>query len=77
MDERRQILYMQVRIIRLAAERLHATMKFVAELFEKYGVLKYIEIGFGIFHVEGDEAILSDVFAFLRRKGVNLDAELG
>ncbi|MDO5354053.1 MULTISPECIES: DUF3791 domain-containing protein [unclassified Catenibacterium] len=38
-------------------------------IFKKYDVLGYIEIGYGIFGCEGDEAVLDDITDFLKRKG--------
>ena len=35
----------------------------------KNDVLGYIEIGYGIFSCEGDEAVLDDITDFLKRKG--------
>lgn len=57
MNERQQIIYMQTRMIRLAFERWNQPMERIVAIFETYDVLQYIEEGFGIFHVEGDEAV--------------------
>lgn len=73
MSEKRQIIYMQTRLMRLAAETWNKTMDDVVELFTGYGVLQYIEECFGIFHVEGDEAILDDVVTYLENKGAIWD----
>lgn len=69
MDEKQQILFMQIRILRMAAEKFNLTLKEAAELFKKFDVLKYIREGFGIFHVEGDEAVFEDVKNYLKVKG--------
>lgn len=69
MDEQRQILFMQIRILRIASERFNLSLKDTAALFKKYEVLKYIRECFGIFHVEGDEAIFDDVKSYLKIKG--------
>ena len=69
MDEKRQILFMQIRILRMASERFHLTLKETAELFKKFEVLRYIRECFGIFHVEGDEAVFDDVKSYLKIKG--------
>ena len=37
-----------------------------------FDVLRYIRECFGIFHVEGDEAVFEDVKAYLKAKGANL-----
>ena len=71
MSERQQIIYMQTRLIRLAAAEWNQTIGAVAELFTKYDVFQYIEECFGIFHVEGDAAVLDDITAYLKNRGVN------
>ena len=74
MNERQQIIYMQTRIMRLASEEWNKPIEVIAELFAQYGVLHYIEECFGIFHVEGDEAVLEDVATYLKNKGVTGNA---
>ena len=74
MNERQQIIYMQTRIMRLASEEWNKPIEIIAELFAQYGVLHYIEECFGIFHVEGDEAVLEDVATYLKNKGVTSNA---
>ncbi len=69
MNEQQQILFMQIRILRKASERFGLSLKETAELFKKFGVLKYIRECFGIFHVEGDEAVFEDVKSYLKLKG--------
>lgn len=69
MGEQQQIIYMQTRVIRLASERWSMPMKDVVETFSHYEVLQYMENCFGIFHVEGDEAILEDVTEYMKNKG--------
>lgn len=76
MDERQQILYMQARIIRLASERWNRSISQIAELFAENDVLRYIEEGFGVFHVEGDEAVLEDVITYLKNRGEGSIAEI-
>ncbi len=72
MNEQQQILFMQVRIIRMASERFGISLKEAAELFKKFEVLSYIRVGWGIFHTEGDEAVFVDVKQFLKNKGANI-----
>ena len=52
---------MQTRIIRLASEEWHLSIEKIIEIFDKVDVLGYIETGYGIFHCEGDEAVLEDI----------------
>ena len=60
---------MQTRLIWLASEEWHLSVEQVIHIFKKYDVLGYIEIGYGIFGCEGDEAVLDDITDFLKRKG--------
>lgn len=69
MNERQQILYMQARIMRLASGKWSRPIEAIAELFARFQVFQYMEACFGIFHVEGDEAILEDVARYLENKG--------
>lgn len=70
MDEKLQVLFMQTRLLRLASERWEKTIEDVVHVFTSSEVFAYIEDGFGIFHCEGDLAILEDIEEFLERKGV-------
>jgi hypothetical protein len=72
MNEQQQILFMQVRILRIAAQRFNLSLKEAALLFKKFDVLRYIREGFGIFHVEGDEAVFEDVKSYLKFKGAGV-----
>ena len=69
MNESQQILFMQIRILRMMAERNSISLKQAAEIFGKYNVLTFIREGFGIFHVEGDEAVFDEVKTYLQSKG--------
>ena len=72
MNEQQQILFMQVRILRIAAQRFNLSLKDAALFFKKFDVLRYIREGFGIFHVEGDEAVFEDVKSYLKFKGASV-----
>ncbi len=69
MNEQQQILFMQIRILRMASERFNLSLKETALLFKKCDALKYIRECFGIFHVEGDEAVFDDIKDYLKIKG--------
>lgn len=69
MDEKSQIIYMQTRLTRLAAERWNMSIPQVATLFEEKGVYHYIAKMWDLFHVEGDLAVLDDVKQYLDAKG--------
>lgn len=74
MSEQEEIIFMQTRLIRLASEEWDMPIVQIIELFRKFDILGYIEKGYGIFHCEGDEAILEDIAELLARKGVTLNA---
>ena len=74
MNDKTEITFMQTRIIRLAAEEWHLSIDEVVEMFRKMNVFDYIEKGYGIFHCEGDEAVLEEVGEFLARKGIDVYA---
>ena len=42
----------------------------IQSIFIKYGVYEYIEDGYELFHLEGDEAVLQEIAEMLKRKGV-------
>lgn len=73
MSERQQIIYMQARLIRLASTEWDLSIEKAAILFHQYDVLQYIEDCFGIFHAEGDKAILEDIKVYLKNKGITND----
>lgn len=72
MNETEQILFMQIRLLRMLAYKAGLTLKQAAQIFDTYNVLSFIREGFGIFHVEGDEAVFEEVKAFLKAKGASL-----
>lgn len=74
MSEKAQITFMQTRLIRLASEAWKLPLENVVSIFKSFNVFSYIESGYGIFHCEGDEAVLEDVEKFLERKGMNVNA---
>ncbi|MBQ4014117.1 MAG: DUF3791 domain-containing protein [Treponema sp.] len=69
MTQAQQILFMQIRLLRIMAEKYSLSLKETAEIFRQYDVLPFIREGFGIFHVEGDEAVFEEVKAYLKSKG--------
>ena len=69
MTERRQITHMQVRLVRMAVEKWGLPVGKVAGIFSEYQVFEYIRDCFGIFHVEGDEAIWEDLVPYLKSRG--------
>ena len=73
MGEKAEITFMQARLIRLASESWKMPIDKIVELFKKMNVFTYIEKGYGIFHCEGDEAVLEDINDYLERKGMDVN----
>ena len=72
MSEKTEITFMQTRLIRLASEEWHLPVEQIIHLFKEADVLGYIEKCYGIFHCEGDEAVLEDSTEFLQRKRIEI-----
>lgn len=72
MTRKEEILYMQTRLLRLAASYGSHSDDEIQSIFVKYGVYEYIEDGYELFHLEGDEAVLQEIAEMLKRKGVDL-----
>ena len=64
MSEKTEITFMQTRLIRLASEEWHLPVEQIIHLFKEADVPGYIEKCYGIFHCEGDEAVLEDITEF-------------
>lgn len=73
MSEKAEITFMQTRLIRMASEEWHLSIDRIIELFKKVDVLDYIEKCYGIFHCEGDEAVLEEITEFLESKGIRVN----
>lgn len=74
-DERKEeIIFMQTRLVRLASKEWHLPVDEIFNIFGKADVLGYIEKCYGIFHCEGDDAVLEDITEFLQRKGIQISA---
>lgn len=67
MSEKAQVLFMQIRLVRLAAETWNILIEDAVRVFRDADVFGYIEKGYGIFYCEGDEAILEDISEFIER----------
>ena len=74
MSKKEEIIFMQIRLIRLASEEWHLSIDTIIEIFKHKNVFSYIEKGYGVFHCEGDEVVLEDVGDFLMRKGIDVYA---
>ena len=67
MSEKEEIIFMQTRLVRLASKEWHLPVDEIFNIFGKADVLGYIENCYGIFHCEGDDAVLEDITEFLQR----------
>lgn len=74
MDEDTQALFMQARIARLASLRRGVSLNRATTVLWESGALAYVRDCFDYFHLEGDEAVLDDVEAFLANRGVAIHA---
>ena len=72
MSEKEEIIFMQTRLVRLASKEWHLPVDEIFNIFGKADVLGYIEKCYGIFHCEGDDAVLEDITEFLQRRGSKL-----
>ena len=73
-QEKQDIIFMQTRLIRCAAEEWKMPIIKVVKIFSTMHIFEYIEKGYGIFHCEGDYAIMEDIDEVLKRKGVDVYA---
>ncbi len=76
MSENTEIIFMQTRVLRLAAERWNTSIQKACGVFDKFGIFRFIRECYGIFHTEGDEAVLEEVMKVLDYRGVDIRAEI-
>ena len=67
MSEELQVLYMESRLVRLATKEWNMSRNDVVKKFKDNHVYKFIADLWGIFHVEGDYAVLDDIEEYLKR----------
>ena len=48
------------------------TCEEVYDLFEKYGVLNYLQEGYDVLHTQGKEWLMNDINEFLKIRGYNV-----
>lgn len=68
MEEQSQIIYMQTRLVRLAAEQWGKPYQDIVKLFKEKGVFHYIAKMWELFHIEGDLAVLDEIQRYLDSK---------
>ena len=59
------LFMLQVRLFRLAQQVWNMSAAECSELFEKYDIYNYISICYEEFHVQGDDANLSDIKRYI------------
>ena len=74
MSEQNQIIFMQARLLRLASARWNVSIQDANRIFDKHHVFEFIRDCFGIFHTEGDEAVLDDIMLMINNQGAEIDA---
>lgn len=67
--EARNLLYHSKLYKALEKQETKLTGKEVYELFEKYGVLKYLHDGYDMLHTQGDGWLMNDIKEFLKIRG--------
>lgn len=58
--------------IEIFKEENKLTGKEVYELFERYGVLKYLHDGYDMLHTQGGGWLMNDINEFLKIRGYNV-----
>lgn len=48
------------------------TGKEAYEIFDKYGVFKYLQEGYDMLHTQGDKWLMNDIDEFLKVRGYNV-----
>lgn len=70
-----EILFMQIRLVDCASKKWHKSIKETSQIFKKYDVYRFIRRCYGIFHTEGDEAVMYDIQNHINKIG-GLDAAI-
>ena len=65
MPENEQILFMQLRLIKMAEKRWNKPISEVIDIFKGHKLAELIERCFYIYHMEGDEAVYADIMEHL------------
>lgn len=77
MEERKQIICMQIRMARRAASEWGVSVGEAAQRLAADDALDFIEELFPLFHMEGDEAVFQDVLEYMaRREGETVAASI-
>ncbi len=66
------LFLIQIRLFRLAQSKWNLDEERCSTIFNKYKIYDYIETCYEFFHVQGDEANLSDIENYLKNNGAEL-----
>ena len=69
MEREKDILQISIRLFIAAAEKWGLSIGKCAELFDKYEIDEYIETCYDFFHIQGDNANLTEIEHYLEGKG--------
>ena len=65
-----EITFMQIRIVRLFAQRFSLEVNEVNRIFNENKIYELIEDCYGVYHCGGDEIVYNDVLEIFRKNGV-------
>lgn len=71
-DREKDIIDMQVWLLRMAERKWHLSSSECADLFEKWNIFGYISRCYDILHLSSYECALQDVENYLESKGVKV-----
>lgn len=74
MSEKLEMIFMQVRLIRLASEEWGVSIQEAAAIFDEFDVFQFIDDCYGLFHTEGDRAVLNEIEVLIKNRGVDANA---
>lgn len=67
-----EVLFMEIRLIRMLCNRLRISTNKANELFNNYHIYDYIESCYDSLHTESDENAYADIVEILKRDGALL-----
>lgn len=66
------LFLIQIRLFRLAQSKWNLDEEKCSKIFNKYKIYDYIETCYEFFHVQGDEANLTDIEKYLKNNGAEI-----
>lgn len=64
-----EIVFMELRLMRMLCNRLQINTNKANEIFKSYGIFDYIESCYDVLHTEGDQNAFDDIVDILSRNG--------